>query len=130
MPYIDLNKIKTESHWTNKLKDGAKRVARTVVEKTTDAIMFVKDNPQAAAIILGGAGTLIGVAKKVSHSIDMHSRLKKERYNKERYIYDHSLNMYLKTKRPLKKDDYRRINQKRKEGKRLSEIFQELDLLD
>lgn len=97
--------------------------------KVKETVEWVKENPQAAAILAGGVTAVAGVAKKGIRAIDKHASLRQEKSNKERYVYDHSLNMYLKTKRPLNRKDVERINAQRKTGKKLSEILEELDLL-
>lgn len=129
MPVIDLKKIRTENHWTNRVKNGVKKVTRTVVDKTKEGIEFVKENPQTAATLIAAGGALLGGAHKITKGIQRHVNLKQEKYNKERYIYDHSLNMYLKTKRPLKKSDYDKITTMRKNGMKLNEALSKLDLL-
>jgi hypothetical protein len=130
MPYIDLKKIRTEKHWTNRIKDGVRRIKDQAVEKCKAAVEYAKENPQVVALLIGGGGMIIKTIGKVTRSIDRHSKLKQETYNKERFIYDRSLNMYLKTKRPLNNKDYKRINErKKKTGRKYSEILDELDLL-
>lgn len=42
MPVIDLNKIRTENHWTNRIKDKARNIGRTVTKKVKEGIDFVK----------------------------------------------------------------------------------------
>lgn len=129
MPVIDLNKIKTENHWTNKIKDKARNLGRTVKEKAKEGMDFVKENPQTTATLLAAGGTLLGIAHKITKGVQRNVNLRQEKYNKERYIYDHSLNMYLKTKRPLRKADYDRITSMRKNGMKLNEALSKLDLL-
>ena len=126
---IDLNKIKTENDRTlkDKLKDGLE-VAK---EKGGDMVDWVKENPREFAAIVASAAALTAGAGKVIKGINRHATAKQEQYNKERYIYDHSLNAYLKTKRPLTKDDVIMINNiRRVTKKKLSEVLADLDLLE
>lgn len=129
MPYIDLKKIKTENHWTNRIKDGAKRFGRKAKETVVDAVEFVKDNPEAAATMLAIGGTVAGVFGKITKGVTRHINLRQEKYNKERYVYDHSLNMYLHTKRKLTNKDFANINKLRKQGLSKSEAMIKLNLL-
>lgn len=130
MPVIDLNKIRTENHWTNRLKDKAKEIGKKVVKKTGEAVEFVKENPQAAALMLGAVTTVAGGVKKISRVIDNHAQRRHEQYHRDREIYDHSLNMYLTTKKKLSKKDVDRINEMmRKTGKKKSEVLSDLGLL-
>ena len=129
MPYIDLNKIKTENHWTNRIKDGVKRFGRKAKEKVVGAVEYVKDNPEAAATLLAAGGAAFGAISKLTKGVIRHVNLRQERYNKERYVYDHSLNMYLHTKRKLKNKDVANINRLRKQGLSKSEAMMKLNLL-
>ena len=130
MPVIDLNKIKTENHWTNRLKDKAKAIGKKIVQKTGETVEFAKENPQAAALIVGGVTTVAGGVKKVLRTIDNHAQRRHEQYHRDREIYDHSLNMYLTTKKKLSKKDVDRINEMmRKTGKKKSEVLSDLGLL-
>ena len=129
MAVIDLNKIRTEKHWTNRLKDGVKRFGNAVVRKVGEAIEFVRENPQAAATLVAAGGALIGGVHRISKDIIKHQNLKQEKYNKEMYVYDHSLNLWLKYKRPLTAEDYENIAQLRKQGMKLNEALLALDLM-
>ena len=129
MPVIDLKKIRTENHWTNKIKDGVKNFGKTVTKKTKEAVEFVKDNPETAATLLAAGGAVIGVIGKVTKGVTKHVNLRQERYNKERYTYDHSSNMYLKYKRKLTKEDLMNIEELRKKGLTKTQALLKLDLL-
>lgn len=129
MPVIDLKKIKTENHWTNRLKDGIKNFGRKVSNKAKETMDFVKNNPEATAALLATGGAIIGGAGKIVKHISRNANLRQEKYNKERYIYDHSLNLYLKTKRKLTAKDYENINELRKQGYSKSEALLRLNLL-
>ena len=91
MPVIDLNKIKTENHWTNKAKDKLKEVGRKTWEKTKEAVEFAKENPQAAALIVGAVTAVTGGVKKIARTVDNHAQRRHEQYHHDREIYDHSL---------------------------------------
>ena len=130
MPVIDLRKIRTENHWTNRLKDKVKNVGRIVVEKGGEAVEFIKDNPQAAGLIIGAVTTVTGGVKCVTRFIGKQSKQRQENFHRKRQVYDHSLGMFLTTTRELKKEDYVKINEiRRKTGKRTSEVLAELNLL-
>ena len=129
MPVIDLNKIKTENHWTNRVKDGFRKFKRTVTDKTKEGIEFIKENPKTVMAIAATGTALLGTVHKFVKGTQKSVNLRLEKYNKERYIYDHSLNMYLKTKRPLRKADYDKITTMRKNGMKLNEALSKLDLL-
>lgn len=117
MPILDLKTMKVESKW-HSFKTWAKK-------KTVDTLQWVKDNPELAALAAAGLG---GAAKGLKSLIRTHN-LKQDQYNKERYIYDRSLGMYLHTKRPLRNQDYISINQRRARGEKLSDILESMRLL-
>lgn len=130
MPVIDLNKIRTEKQWQNRLKDGAKKVGKWTLEKSQEAFEFVKENPQAAALMVGALTAVTGGVKRIARSVDHHAQRRHEQYHRDREVYDHSLNMFLTTKRKLKQKDVDRINEMmRKTGKRKSEVMSDLGLL-
>lgn len=118
MPILDLTKMKVESKW-HQFKERAK-------EKAVQAMQWVKENPELAAIGAAGIGAAAKGAKKLLRTYNIH----REQCNKERWIYDRSLGMYLKTKRPLRNKDYITINRRRKNGERLSDILQSMRILE
>lgn len=126
MPVIDLDKIRTENHWTNKVKD----FGRKVVSKGKDIYEYVKNDPQSAMKAAGVFVALTGGATKVIKTVNRHKTLRQEKFHREREVYDRSLNMYLTTKRKLTKADFDKINKiKRRTGKRTSEVLSDLNLL-
>ena len=118
MPILEIDKMKVESKF-HEFKEKAKRCAG-------NAIQWVKDNPELAVI----ATTAITATAKGAKSLIRAHNIRREQYNKDRYIYDRSLGMYLKTRRPLKNKDYITINQRRKNGERLSDILSSMNILD
>lgn len=130
MPIIDLRKIRTENHWTNKIKDGARNFGRKVANKTKEAVEFVRDNPETAAMLITAGGAVCGVIGKITKSAAKTANLRQERFNKERFTYDHRSNMYLKYKRPLRKEDIANIEALRKKGLTKTQALLKLDLLE
>ena len=64
-------------------------------------LKWALENPQNTAVTIA---TLLAGGKGVSKVVKSVGRCmakKQEQYNKERYVYDHSLGIYLKTKRNL-----------------------------
>lgn len=118
MPILDLKTMKVESKW-HEMKRKAKKAA-------VDALNWAKENPELTA--LGAAG--IGAAAKGLKSLVRTYNLHRENYNKERWIYDRSLGIYLKTKRPLRNKDYVTINNRRRNGEKLSKILEDMHILE
>lgn len=122
MPILDLNKMKVESKWhafTSKVR-----------EKAVDAYWWVKNNPEHATILVTVTTAVAGGAVKIGKSLLRTHNLKRERYNKERHIYDRSLGMYLHTKRPLRNKDFAAINARRNKGEKLADILTSMRILD
>lgn len=122
MPILNLNEMKVESK-LHEFVGKAKQKAR-------DAWEWTKNNPEMAAGLLTSAAGLVAGLHKLGKGLLRTNNIRMERYNKERYIYDHSLGMYLHTKRKLNNRDYVFINQERKKGRRLSDILQKMNILD
>ena len=73
-------------------------------------------------IVIKGATTIIKVAGK-------HVNLHKEEELKDLYCYDRSLGHYWKLKRELTNKEWLEIDQRKKNGERLSDILDELKVL-
>ena len=117
MSKIDWSKIKSE-------KD---RICGELKEKAGNSIEWIKENPKEAVGIFAAAGAIVG---GIGKTINKQVTARQERYTKERFIYDHSLNAYLETKRKLTNNDIVRINdERRRTGKKLSEVLAEMNLL-
>ena len=100
--------------------------------KVKDGVKWVVENPQEAAVVSTLIAGASAVLKKGFRSVDKYVTARRETYNKERYVYDHSAGRYLKTRRVLKSDDVRRINalRERHPGMKMSEALERLNLLD
>lgn len=122
MPVIDLKDFKVESKWH--------AFTRKTKEKIFAGVQWVKDNPETAGICATVGTAVIGGGVKIAKNLVRTHNLHKEQFNKERYIYDRSLGMYLRTKRPLRNKDYIAINNRRKNGEKLSQILQDMKILE
>ena len=129
---IDFNKnqVLTEDNGKKKFSEKVKDAATVAKSKFSEGAEWVKENPQAFAAILAGGTALFTGATKVVKGINKHVTAKQEQYNKERFIYDHSLGAYLETKRKLTRQDVVKINDiRRRTGKKLSEVLADMNLL-
>lgn len=118
MPILEIDKMKVESKW-HALKTKAKETAR-------NALQWAKENPELCAVVTAAAGAGVKGLKSLVRTHNIH----REQYNKDRYIYDRSLGMYLKTRRPLRNKDYIMINRRRRNGEKLSDILTSMNILD
>lgn len=128
MPILDLKTMKVEGEG---IKEKAIQFGRDAKQKIAQAGKWCIDHPQEAVMLTGAIGAIAGCATKLTKGILKNRAARLEKFNKERYIYDHSLNAYLKLKRPLKSDDVKRVNAiRRKTGEKLSEVLAKMNLLD
>ena len=91
---------------------------------------WAKDNPAEAALVGSVVTAAIGGGVKITKGLIRTHNVHKDTYNKERYVYDHSLGAYLKTKRKLTNNDIVEINRRMAEGKKKSEVLAEMGLLE
>ena len=122
MPILDLNTMKVESKW-HELKRKAK-------EKAKNGLHWVKENPELAAVggtVLTG---IVGFVTKVTKGAIRNHNLSKEQQLKDRYVYDRSLGMYLRLRRKLTNKDWATINNRRRNGERLPDILQKMNVLE
>ena len=78
------------------------------------------------AVLLGGSRGLSRMVNNVSRCV----KTRQEQYNKDRYVYDHSLGIYLKTKRKLTKQDLLMIERLRGKGFTKAQAMMKLNLLE
>ena len=108
------------------IREGCYRAKK----KVTDAGRWVLNNPDKAAAVMAAGATLAGTAGKLTRSIHRNVTMRQEIREKRTRIYDHSLNAYVYTKRPLSAEQIEFVNrERRRTGKRVSEILYEMDLL-
>ena len=122
MPILDLNSMRVESKWQN--------FKQKVKNRTNDAVNWVRNNPELVGSALTVGTVVVGGAVKVGKKLVRTHNIRAERYNKERYIYDRSLGMYLHTKRKLTNKDYATINACKAKGESLSSILMRMKILD
>jgi len=117
----------------NKLRDAGRQVkdtAKKAGEKTKDIAKWIIENPDKAAAIAGTGAALAGGANKVIRSINRNVMLKQVEREKRTRVYDHSLNAYVYTKKPLTKEQIEFIHkERRRTGKKVSEIMAEMNIL-
>lgn len=83
----------------------------------------------AIALIPVGLVLVKGVGNTI-HSIDRKIDQKKEQDLQDLYVYDHSLGMYHKLRRPLKPSEKIEIDRRRQNGESKIQILSSMRLLD
>ena len=111
------------SVWWYGVKWNAKRKAEATVR-------WCEENKELAlAMIPAGLLVVRGVGNTI-RSVDRKIDLKKEQDLQDLYIYDHSLGMYHKLRRPLKPSEKIEIDRRRQMGESKIQILSSMGLLD
>ena len=93
-------------------------------------VKWCEENKELAlAMIPAGIMIAKAVGKTIS-SVDRKLDMKKEQELQDRYIYDHSLGMYHKLRRPLKPSEKIEIDRRRHAGESKIQILSSMGLLD
>lgn len=120
----------TASEICEKAKIRAKNAVRDISEKVKDGIQWVIENPEKAATLASIAAVATGGTTKLIKTVNRNVTQKAIEREKRTRIYDRSMNAYIYTKRPLTSEQINFINnERRRTGKRTSEILYEMGLL-
>lgn len=114
-------------------KENFKKKAQEAKKKAADDIWYAanwcRENKE-LTIALSTVGVVaIKGATKIATGIIRHANLRQERYNKDNYIFDRSINRWVELRRPLKESDYREILEARERGERLGDVLLRMDLV-
>lgn len=119
----DFRKESKKREFKEKVKEKVKEKASNAYQKTK---AFCINNRE---IVIPVAITLSTGLVKISKMAVKSKNLKKEEQLKEEYCYDRSLGHYWKLRRPLTNDEWLEIDQRKRDGERLSDILAELKVL-
>ncbi len=123
------------------MKDRFLETGKTALNKAKDlgirifdagkgAVMWAVENPEKAAALAASGAALAGGANKVIRGVRRNVTMRQIEREKRTRVYDHSLNAYVYTKKPLTKEQIEFIHrERRKTGKKVSEVMAEMDLL-
>lgn len=107
-------------------KEAKKTEFRRKFKKAkNDAINFVKNNKELIVASIPVVITCINGANKIVKTID--SRM--ERTRKDNQYYDRTLGMYVDLKRKPKQSEYIKIQERRNNGEKLSDILIDMGLV-
>lgn len=117
----------------NHLRDAGRQIKDTMEktgEKAKDIAKWIMENPEKAAAIAGGTVAVTKGVSKVVRSVNRNITLRQVEREKRTRVYDHSLNAYIYTKKPLTKEQIEFIHrERRRTGKKVSEIMAEMNIL-
>ena len=106
--------------------EAAFRVKKTV----KSAGKWVIENPEKAATVMTAGAILTRSANRLARGVKRTAVDRRETLERRTRIYDHSLNGYVYVKHPLSSEQIAFINnERRRTGKKVSEILYEMDLL-
>lgn len=97
-----------------------------IKSKGRDFEAWFYNNKDLAMIVLPVVGA---TAMTLGKGVIKSHHLKKEEKLKDNYCYDRSLGHYWKLKRSLTNDEWLEIDQRKKEGERLSDILASMKVL-
>lgn len=101
-----------------------------VETKARQTVRWCEENKELAiAMIPVGIFAIKSIGKTIG-SIDRKIDLKKEQDLQELYVYDHSLGMYHKLRRPLRPSEKIEIDRRRDNGESKVQILASMGLLD
>lgn len=99
-------------------------------EKIQDTLDWAVENPEKAAVIGAVVGTTVGGTVKFIKQILRNKKVYDEKKLKDLYIYDRSLGVYHKLRRPLKQSEMMEIDYRKSQGERLLHILASMGVLD
>ena len=99
-------------------------------QKFKATVKWCEENKELAlAMIPVGVVAVKGIGNAI-RSVDRKIDMKKEQELQDLYVYDHSLGMYHKLRRPLKPSEKIEIDRRRAEGESKVQILSSMGLLD
>ncbi|MBO7450966.1 MAG: hypothetical protein J6U54_11435 [Clostridiales bacterium] len=115
-------------------KEAKKRERKLKREAKRKAFIDWCSNNKELAVILIPAGIGVGTALvkggiHITKGIIRSHNLKKEEVLKDMYCYDRSLGHYWELRRKLTNDEWISIENRRKQGERLADILEDLQVL-
>lgn len=107
-----------------------KDITVKAIEKGKNGVKWAIDNPQKAAGTMAAGAAFFGGANKLVRSVNRNVTARRELRDKKHRVYDHSLNAFVYTKRPINSKMVEQIYaERRRTGKRVCEIMAEKGLL-
>ena len=119
---INIDDFRKESK-KREFKEKVKEKASNAYQKTKAFCIHNRE------IVIPVAITLSTGLVKISKMAVKSKNLKKKEQLKEEYCYDRSLGHYWKLRRPLTNNEWLEIDQRKRDGERLSDILAELKVL-
>jgi hypothetical protein len=98
-----------------------------VCERLNDSLKFICKVGLPLLIAVGPVVPIIVL--RVTNGISRRVNMNKEKDLKELYVYDRSLGHYWKLKRRLSNKDWASIDKRYREGERLADILNDLDVI-
>lgn len=124
---MELNDLKSKAYEAGR---KLKEIGARVVDCGRGAIQWAIENPDKAAALAATTAAITGGVSKVAKCVNRNVTMRQIEKEKRTRIYDHSLNAYVYTKRPLRADEVEFVNrERRRTGKRVSEVLYDMNML-
>lgn len=104
------------------IKEKVTQATTWVGDKVKTGYEFCRDNAEEVAFVLAGVGV-------VARYVNKRKNISDERELKDEYCYDRSLGHYWRLKRKLSNREWLEIDNRKKNGERLSDILAEMRVL-
>lgn len=122
---VDLKKFEKEQKRRERKEKRKKKIVAVIT--------WINDNRELALIlipaVIAGTGFMVKGGISIAKGLIRTHNLKKEEALKDLYCYDRSLGHYWKLRRELTNNEWIEIDQRKKNGERLSDILYELKVL-
>lgn len=120
METIDMKKL----NWEIKKK----KFTEAAIQKARQASAWIRTNQELLVVAIPAAATATS-ASKIARTVFHRSNMKREERERQTNWYDPSLGHYWQLKRPLKQSEQLLVNQRRKSGESLGDIFASMKVL-
>lgn len=119
--YIDVKEFK-RAYWKKRFDD----FRQSVSEKCHVTSAFIRENKEILVIAIPAA---FGAVKSVTKYTTTKSRLRREENLKNLYAYDYSTGHYWRLKRPLTNQEWRTVENMKRSGVSMGDIFDSMKVL-
>lgn len=121
MKVIDSKKLKWEIR-KKKFVEGA-------TKKAKQASSWIRENQALLTVAIPAAAATTASTSKIVRTVFHRSNMKREERQRQCAWYDPSLGHYWQLKRPLRQSEQLLVNQRRKNGETLGDIFASMKVL-
>lgn len=130
---MEENKVETveiKPTLKEKIKAKKKEIGDKMMATTKKAMDWTRENKETVKAVAPIVVAVIGGAAKIICKRAGDAKLEREKDLRELYVYDRSLGHYWKLSHALSTKDWRKINERKKDGEKLGDILWDLGVLE